>query len=72
VRERIDAESLTFGVTTWHGDRPVRADTTIAKNYLHEDEVRTPDRLATQFLDYAEGQAKSDLTNHPIHAHHKS
>jgi len=61
VRERIDAESLTFGLTTWQGDRLVKADTTIAKNYLHEDEVRTLDRLTTQFLDYADGQAERRL-----------
>ncbi|MCL2490279.1 MAG: virulence RhuM family protein [Propionibacteriaceae bacterium] len=61
VRERIDGESLSLGLTTWQGDRPGKADTTIAKNYLHEDEVRTLDRLTTQFLDYAEGQAERRL-----------
>ena len=61
VRERIDAESLTFGLTTWQGERPVKTDTTVAKNYLREDEVRTLDRLTTQFLDYAEGQAERRL-----------
>jgi len=61
VRERIDAESVTFGLTTWQGDRPAKVDAIIAKNYLTEDEIRTLDRLTTQFLDYAEGQAERRL-----------
>jgi hypothetical protein len=58
VRIRIDPKSLTFGLTTWQGDRPVKADATVAKNYLSEDEIRRLDRLTTQFLDFAEDQAE--------------
>jgi hypothetical protein len=58
VRERIDPESLTLGLTAWQGDRPAKADATVAKNYLTEDEVRRLDRLTTQFLDFAEDQAE--------------
>ena len=35
-------------------DRPAKVDATVTKNYLREAEVRTLDRLTTQFLDYAE------------------
>jgi hypothetical protein len=58
VRTRIDPASLTFGLTSWQGDRPVKADATVAKNYLTEDEIRRLDRLTTQFLDFAEDQAE--------------
>jgi len=39
----------------------VKADTTVAKKYLLEGEIRTLDRLTTQFLDFAEGQAERRL-----------
>jgi hypothetical protein len=58
VQARIDPVSLTFGLTTWKGDQPLKADATIAKNYLTEDELRGLDRLTTQFLDFAENQAE--------------
>jgi hypothetical protein len=61
VRARIDAQSATFGLTTWRGDRPVKADAVIAKNYLTEDEVTDLDTLTSQFLDFAEGQARRRL-----------
>ncbi|MDR2114398.1 MAG: virulence RhuM family protein [Bifidobacteriaceae bacterium] len=58
VGERIDPASLSFGLTTWRGDRPAKADATIAKNYLHEDEVADLNLLVEQFLAFAEGQAR--------------
>jgi hypothetical protein len=61
VRARIDVESVTFGLTTWHGDRPGKADAVIAKNYLTEDELKDLDTLTSQFLDFAEGQARRRL-----------
>jgi len=61
VRMRIDPRSSTFGLTAWQGDRPVKADATIAKNYLNEDEIIDLDLLVSQFLDFAEGQARRRL-----------
>jgi len=58
VRMRIDPRSSTFGLTAWQGDRPVKADATIAKNYLNEDEIIDLDLLVSQFLDFAESQAR--------------
>jgi len=58
VQARVDPASSTFGLTTWKGDQPAKADATIAKNYLTEDELRRLDRLTTQFLDFAEDQAE--------------
>jgi hypothetical protein len=36
----------------------MKVDATIAKNYLTAEEVTDLDRLTSQFLDFAEGQAK--------------
>ena len=61
VRARIDPQSVAFGLTSWHGDRPAKADAIIAKNYLTEDELTELDTLTSQFLDFAEGQARRRL-----------
>jgi len=61
VRLRIDPKSETFGLTAWHGDRPVKADATVAKNYLTEDEITDLDLLVEQFLAFAEAQARRRL-----------
>ena len=61
VRERVDAASSSFGMTTWRGDRPVKSDAIIAKNYLTETELAELDTLTTQFLDFAELQANRRL-----------
>jgi len=61
VHMRIDPASLTFGLTSWQGDRPARADATVAKNYLTEDEVTDLDLLVEQFLAFAEGQVRRRL-----------
>lgn len=58
VRERCDPSSGTLGLTTWKGDRPRKADATVAKNYLSEAEVSDLNLLTTQFLDFAEGRAR--------------
>ena len=36
ILERADAEKPFMGLTTFKGDRPVKSDVTIAKNYLHK------------------------------------
>jgi len=61
IHERADAAKPHMGLTTWknapHG--PVRkADVTVAKNYLAEDEIRELNRVVTMYLDYAEDQAR--------------
>ena len=61
VHERADASGSCMGLTTWrnapHG--PIRkADVTIAKNYLNEEELRELNRVVTMYLDYAEDQAQ--------------
>jgi len=58
---RADAGQPHMGLTTWknapHG--PIRkADVTVAKNYLTEEEIRELNRIVTMYLDYAEDQAR--------------
>ena len=54
---RANAESPFMGMTTFKGKRPVKSETTIAKNYLTEDELAILNRLVSSFLDFAEVQA---------------
>lgn len=58
VDQRCDPGSRTLGLTTWKSDRPRKADATIAKNYLTEDELSDLNLLTTQFLDFAEGRSR--------------
>ena len=61
IVERADAEKEHMGLTTWenapHG-KILRADVTVAKNYLSEDEMSYLERIVTLYLDYAELQAE--------------
>ncbi len=47
-----------MGLTTWAGDKVRRADVTVAKNYLREDEIAELNRIVVMFLDFAEDQAR--------------
>lgn len=61
IHERADHTQPNMGLTTWKAGPagPIRkADVTVAKNYLSEDELRELDRVVTMFLDYAEDQAR--------------
>jgi hypothetical protein len=50
VRQRIDPGSTTFGLTTWRGGQPVKADATVAKNYLSQTEISDLDLRAWWLL----------------------
>lgn len=58
IAERADAGKPNMGLTTWKGAKVRRADVTVAKNYLKEDEIRQLNRIVTMYLDYAEEQAE--------------
>jgi hypothetical protein len=58
IVERADAARPNMGLTTWKGAVVRKGDVTVAKNYLHEDEITELNRVVTMFLDYAEDQAK--------------
>lgn len=48
-----------MGLTSWAGERPRKSDTTVAKNYLTEDEVTALNLIVSAYLDFAELQAVS-------------
>jgi hypothetical protein len=62
IHKRADAAKPNMGLTTWkgagRGRKLTRSDTTIAKNYLNEEELTTLDLLVNQYLDFAEFQAR--------------
>ena len=54
IHARADAEKEFMGLTTFGGSIPVKAETTIAKNYLTEDELFRLNRMVSAFFDLAE------------------
>ena len=58
IADRASAEKPNMGLTTWKGAKVRKADVTVAKNYLNDDEVRQLNRIVTMYLDYAEEQAE--------------
>jgi hypothetical protein len=57
IVERADHSKPNMGVTTFKGKVVRKADVTVAKNYLNEEEISELNRVVTMFLDYAEDQA---------------
>ena len=58
IHARADAEKEFMGLTTFGGSIPVKAETTIAKNYLTEDELFRLNRMVSAFFDLAEIKAR--------------
>lgn len=58
IAGRANQAQPNMGLTTWKGRVVRKGDVTIAKNYLHEDEITELNRIVTMFLDYAEDQAR--------------
>jgi hypothetical protein len=58
IAERANSVEPHMGLTSWkHGDVQ-KADVTVAKNYLHENEIGELNRIVTMWLDFAEDQAR--------------
>lgn len=57
IAARADSRQPNMGLTNWEGARIRKADVSIAKNYLKEEELRALNNLAEQYLIFAEGQA---------------
>ena len=61
INQRADASTPNMGLATWknapHG-LIRRADVTVAKNYLAEEEILELNRVITMYLDFAEDQAR--------------
>ena len=53
-----------MGLTTWENAQSgkiLKADVTVAKNYLNEEEMNYMERIVTLYLDYAELQAERKI-----------
>ena len=64
IVERADAAKENMGLTTWEhapDGKILKADVSIAKNYLNEAEMRYLERIVTIYLDYAELQAERKI-----------
>jgi hypothetical protein len=63
IRDRVNATSPNLGLMTWEGVRRgkklTRQDVEVAKNYLNHDELKNLEQLVSQYLDFAERQARN-------------
>jgi len=64
IYQRVDANELHSGLTTFKGKKPTKQETQIAKNYLNSDELEMLNRIVTAYLELAELQA---LNRKPMH-----
>lgn len=58
ILQRADHTQPNMGVTSSKSGVVRKADVTVAKNYLHEDEITELNRIVVMWLDYAEDQAR--------------
>ena len=58
ISRRADGTKQLMGMTSFKGDRPRAEDATSAMNYLTEAELVSLERIVSQYLDFAEGQAE--------------
>lgn len=58
IQERADAGRPNMGLTVWKGEVVRKADVTVAKNFLKEEEIDELNRIVVMWLDFAEDQAR--------------
>lgn len=58
IHLRADAQQPNVGLTHFSGEVPRKADMSVAKNYLAEQELSELNRLVTAYLEFAELQAE--------------
>lgn len=64
IAERADATREHMGLSTWENapdGKILKADVTVAKNYLNREEMDYMERIVSLYLDYAELQAKRKI-----------
>ena len=59
IAARANAARPHMGLTAWSGSRVRKHDIYIAKNYLNEEEMGLLNLIVTQYLDFAEFQART-------------
>lgn len=58
IRERADADKPFMGLRSFKGRQPVKAEVSVAKNYMEQEELDAMKSLVSGFFDFAEMQAK--------------
>ncbi len=64
IMDRADHKKEHMGLTTWKNapkGRIVKADVSVAKNYLLQNELADLNQIVSMYLDYAERQAKRHI-----------
>ena len=64
IVNRANHEKENMGLTNWKNapeGKIVKADVTIAKNYLHKEELSELNEIVTMYLDYATRQARRQI-----------
>jgi hypothetical protein len=64
IYERADAGKVHMGLSTWEAapdGRIIKADVSIAKNYLNDQEMNYLERIVSLYLDFAELQAERKI-----------
>jgi len=59
IAGRADANKPNMGLTSWKGGRIQKAEVTVAKNYLNQQELELLNLIVSQYLDFAELQART-------------
>ncbi len=65
IFKNADAQKENMGLTTWKNEpdgRILKLDTSIAKNYLQEKEIKQLERTVTAYFDYIEGLIERENT----------
>ena len=64
IAQRADANKPNMGLSTWKNapkGKVLKGDIGIAKNYMHEKEIKELERVVTMYLDFAELQAERQI-----------
>ncbi len=59
IDERADATKPNMGLTAWSGAKVRKQDIHVAKNYLTKEEMELLNLIVSQYLDFAEFQART-------------
>jgi hypothetical protein len=59
IAERANAAKPNMGLTNWSGSTVRKQDVHVAKNFLNEEEMSLLNLIVTQYLDFAEFQART-------------
>ncbi|MDR2920688.1 MAG: virulence RhuM family protein [Tannerella sp.] len=65
IYTKADRHAENMGLTTWKNSpdgRILKSDVTVAKNYLHETEIRRLERAVTGYFDYIEDLVERENT----------